>query len=726
MILSSSISVMEKVDNDAAVSAVVAEDELAAEESLAGLTLTTPTTTPTREEEDNDDDDDNLKFYFNEINKELQYLSKLHKMKERNGDGPTKTINNNKRRSGRTRPLKPRNAIDFIDIDDIENNENDIEIDESATTTTSPQHNTKLRRDDGGLCLRHQRQLFNKFARTVCFTNVIPRKEIFEAWAMALYVHYTFLSTTSTSTSTSTSSTTSNRRRPKIKRIADLVCSHGLLSWALLLLSSEEEESESVEEKQEEKEVEGVEEVQQQQQQEEEEEEEVENKKTANISSPTKTKSLNLTSSISAVCIDLKMPKSSETVATVFKETFYNNSTAGECTESNLDWNYVEGPIEYIIPHSSTLLVGIHACGTLSDKIIDLAISSNSSLALVPCCHTKKQFTADQQNNFLTQQQNYSLTDFIDNYRKQKLIDHGYTVHEIFIPSEFTPKNRILLCIPPPIPIKEEEEEEEVGNDYVLINYKDKINNSTTAKINPINNNGFNSNKWWKIPFKIPIGDTMESKLIIQSLSGRDASIQRKQDSIPTPSLCISVWISSSELYSNSNSSYDKNKNKNKNKNAEKETETAALEKVDVVEVKKVSSPLKEDEENDGEASATTTTTPITISMVEDLSLEDLQRIIDQTQHIQIQTQTLTKEDFEFEFNDNKSVQQERLKRKRIVEAVYHVPYKHPNDGDDGRYARTYKIHYYDCITKAEAKKYHKLLREIILPKYLPNVTIRY
>ena len=114
--------------------------------------------------------------------------------------------------------------------------------------------------------------------------------------------------------------------------------------------------------------------------------------------------------------------------------------------------------------------------------------------------------------------------------------------------------------------------------------------------------------------------------------------------------------------------------------------------------------------------------------MVEDLSLEDLQRIINQTQHIQIQseTQTLTKEDFEFEFNNNKIVQRLKKRKQRIVEAVYHVPYKHPNDGDDGRYARTYKIHYYDCITKAEAKKYHKLLREIILPKYFPNVTIRY
>ena len=70
---------------------------------------------------------------------------------------------------------------------------------------------------------RHQRDfvsdsLFDDFARTVCLANAVPRKELYEAWATALYVHDRF---------------------PESGRVADLACGHGLLSWALLLLDME-------------------------------------------------------------------------------------------------------------------------------------------------------------------------------------------------------------------------------------------------------------------------------------------------------------------------------------------------------------------------------------------------------------------------------------------------------------------------------------------------------
>ena len=57
--------------------------------------------------------------------------------------------------------------------------------------------------------------LFYHFARTVCKANAIPRKELFETWTMAIHVYDKF---------------------PETRRVADLTCSHGLLSWALLLL----------------------------------------------------------------------------------------------------------------------------------------------------------------------------------------------------------------------------------------------------------------------------------------------------------------------------------------------------------------------------------------------------------------------------------------------------------------------------------------------------------
>ena len=57
--------------------------------------------------------------------------------------------------------------------------------------------------------------LFYRFARVVCRADKIPRKELFEAWGMALQVHENF---------------------PSIRRFADLACGHGLVSWALLAL----------------------------------------------------------------------------------------------------------------------------------------------------------------------------------------------------------------------------------------------------------------------------------------------------------------------------------------------------------------------------------------------------------------------------------------------------------------------------------------------------------
>lgn len=60
--------------------------------------------------------------------------------------------------------------------------------------------------------------LFKEFARKVCLTSSVPRKELFETWATALFVHDHF---------------------PSSSRVADLACGHGLLSWTFLLLDKD-------------------------------------------------------------------------------------------------------------------------------------------------------------------------------------------------------------------------------------------------------------------------------------------------------------------------------------------------------------------------------------------------------------------------------------------------------------------------------------------------------
>ena len=61
---------------------------------------------------------------------------------------------------------------------------------------------------------------FQDYVKVVCSTSSIPRKELYEAWASAVLIQQYF---------------------PRERRIADLACGHGLLSWALLLLDLEVE-----------------------------------------------------------------------------------------------------------------------------------------------------------------------------------------------------------------------------------------------------------------------------------------------------------------------------------------------------------------------------------------------------------------------------------------------------------------------------------------------------
>ncbi|KAL3933234.1 MAG: hypothetical protein SGARI_003751, partial [Bacillariaceae sp.] len=225
--------------------------------------------------------------------------------------------------------------------------------------------------------------LFTDFARTVCKADAIPRKELFEAWAMALYVHNHF---------------------PEERRIADLACGHGLLSWALMYLDDHYEQQEQSNE---------------------------------NIEPR------------SAVCIEKRMPFSVEKLQGAMTQRWPNFDGR---------WDYVEGHLERIVASPSTLLVGVHCCAALSDRVLDLSIAANAPLALVPCCHTHKCLTKEQRKNkkAILQEHNCTLSEFIDNNRIQRLKDAGFNVQEKLIPSVITPKNRIILATPP-VPNNENE-----------------------------------------------------------------------------------------------------------------------------------------------------------------------------------------------------------------------------------------------------------------------------
>ena len=375
-------------------------------------------------------------------------------------------------------------------------------------------------------------QLFNSFARVVCKSKVIPRKELFETFGMALYVHHHFFAMTNLENEGSTTS--------EVRRVVDLACSHGLLSWALMLLRDLDDQ--------------------------------IRREKKDQISKAifTGQKSLHHEGSedregsphivckdsqmrpCSAICVDRSMPPSSEKLAIEFQN---------EWPDLAERWDYVEGMIMQVQPSSTTLLVGVHCCGQLSDQVIDLAIRGNSPLALVPCCHTHKCLSTDHKKDLREFKQrvkeeqqkmrldktemktpmalgdslkekdatvdditpstkflnaNTTLTDFIDNIRIERLRDAGFDVQEARIPEEFSPKNRIILATPPKIPIPER----------ILRQSKYHMEMKPAVTL-------------FNIPFDIPVADTEEARKYIRSVSGRAAANQRRRRLPPSLTLAL-------------------------------------------------------------------------------------------------------------------------------------------------------------------------------------------
>ena len=106
--------------------------------------------------------------------------------------------------------------------------------------------------------------------------------------------------------------------------------------------------------------------------------------------------------------------------------------------------SFLEGDLESIAIEADDIVVSSHACGRLSDVVIDRAASAGARLALMPCCHDFDACDAGSLGGWLDR----SLA--IDVARAVRLEARGYRVWTQSIPPEITPKNRLLLAAPGP------------------------------------------------------------------------------------------------------------------------------------------------------------------------------------------------------------------------------------------------------------------------------------
>lgn len=100
---------------------------------------------------------------------------------------------------------------------------------------------------------------------------------------------------------------------------------------------------------------------------------------------------------------------------------------------------YREGLIEDIAAVPDDIVVSAHACGSLTDIVIEKATEVCARLAVLPCCHdTRLSDTAG-----LEAWMDKSLA--IDAARAMRLKHVGYKISAQTIPDDITPKNRLLM-----------------------------------------------------------------------------------------------------------------------------------------------------------------------------------------------------------------------------------------------------------------------------------------
>jgi len=196
--------------------------------------------------------------------------------------------------------------------------------------------------------------LFARIARAVCAADVLPRKELYEAWEVARRT----------------------RRRCRGGRVVDVAGGHGLLAHLLLLLDD---------------------------------------------------------SSPEAHVVDPAPPASTQALHEALV-------TAWPRLHGRIYTHAV--PLDAFPLAASDVVVSSHACGALTDLVLDAATDARASVAVLPCCHDVETCDAGPLTGWL------DAPLAIDVRRALRLEQRGYRVWTQTIPAAITPKNRLLLGLP--------------------------------------------------------------------------------------------------------------------------------------------------------------------------------------------------------------------------------------------------------------------------------------
>ncbi len=109
--------------------------------------------------------------------------------------------------------------------------------------------------------------------------------------------------------------------------------------------------------------------------------------------------------------------------------------------------HYTQRSLESFDLSADDLVVCVHGCGTLTDRVLEKAIAANATVAVLPCCHDLKASDTGGLEGWM------DGTLAVDATRASRLCASGYVIHTALISADITPKNRLLMGHPQPFPV---------------------------------------------------------------------------------------------------------------------------------------------------------------------------------------------------------------------------------------------------------------------------------
>jgi SAM-dependent methyltransferase len=138
-------------------------------------------------------------------------------------------------------------------------------------------------------------------------------------------------------------------------------------------------------------------------------------------------------SSPSALVIDKALPVSSAKLHDVLVDAWPR--LKGRVT-------FIAGSTDDVEILDTDIVVSSHACGAHTDRVLERAAAARARVAVLPCCHN------------LDSGDDGGLSAWVDGavaidiVRAMRLTQQGYRIWTQVIPSDITPKNRLLLGAP--------------------------------------------------------------------------------------------------------------------------------------------------------------------------------------------------------------------------------------------------------------------------------------